>query len=73
VPGVSGASTLAAVFGQAQTAATTTTKVTLHAALHPSTLLIGVGFAILGGLLAGLIGSWRASRLAPAVALRDLG
>jgi ABC-type lipoprotein release transport system permease subunit len=32
-----------------------------------------VAFALLGGLVAGAIGGWRASRLAPASALRDLG
>jgi ABC-type lipoprotein release transport system permease subunit len=32
-----------------------------------------VVFALIGGLLAGLIGGWRAARLAPVVALRDLG
>jgi len=41
--------------------------------LHPGTLLLGVVFALIGGLLAGIIGGWRAARLAPAVALRDLG
>ena len=35
--------------------------------------LIGVGFAVLGGLLAGAVGGWRAARLAPAEALRNVG
>jgi ABC-type antimicrobial peptide transport system permease subunit len=47
--------------------------VALHAPLHPTTLLLGVVFALVGGVLAGLVGGWRAARLAPAVALRDLG
>jgi ABC-type antimicrobial peptide transport system permease subunit len=47
--------------------------VPLHVPLHASTLLLGAAMALLGGLLAGAIGGWRASRLAPAVALRDLG
>lgn len=47
--------------------------VPLHVPLHATTLLLGAGMALLGGLLAGAIGGWRASRLAPAVALRDLG
>ena len=59
--------------GVAQSTAATTTKVTIHSALHPSTLMLGVAYALLGGLIAGLIGSWRAARLAPATALRDIG
>ena len=62
----------AGLFGQATTALHTT-RVTLSAPLHPGTLLLGVVFALIGGLLAGVIGGWRAARLAPAVALRDLG
>lgn len=71
VPGV-GSSTLSQFFGQAASAAHTTT-VTLTAPLRPSTLLLGVLFALLGGVIAGLIGGWRAARLTPVVALRDLG
>jgi ABC-type antimicrobial peptide transport system permease subunit len=29
--------------------------------------------ALMGGLIAGAIGGWRAARLSPASALRDLG
>ncbi len=36
-------------------------------------ILLGVGFALVGGLLAGAVGGWRATRLQPADALRDLG
>jgi ABC-type antimicrobial peptide transport system permease subunit len=71
VPGV-GSSSLSQLFGQAATVAQTTT-VKLSAPLRPSTLAVGVVFALIGGLLAGLIGGWRAARLAPVVALRDLG
>jgi ABC-type antimicrobial peptide transport system permease subunit len=71
VPGLRGSS-FSGLFNQAATGVQTT-KVTLSAPLHPSTLLLGVAFALLGGLLAGLIGSWRAARLAPATALRDIG
>jgi ABC-type antimicrobial peptide transport system permease subunit len=60
------------LFGQAATA-TQTATVKLSAPLHPSTLLLGLVFALIGGLFAGLVGSWRAARLAPATALRDLG
>jgi ABC-type antimicrobial peptide transport system permease subunit len=70
VPGV-GSGPVARLFGQAQEA--TTSTIELHAAVRPSTLLLGLVFALLGGLVAGAIGSWRAARLAPAVALRDLG
>ena len=71
VPGV-GSSSLSQFFGQAAAVAQTTT-VKLSAPLRPSTLALGVVFALIGGLLAGLIGGWRAARLAPVVALRDLG
>ena len=72
VPGLNSASSLSRIFGQTASAAHTT-KVTLSAPLHPSTLLLGVVFALIGGALAGLVGGWRAARLAPAVALRDIG
>ncbi|MDQ1444062.1 MAG: hypothetical protein QOI20_526 [Acidimicrobiaceae bacterium] len=71
VPGLTGSS-LSGLFGQA-TSAVHTTHTTLRAPLHPLTLLLGVGFALVGGLLAGMAGAWRAARLTPAVALRDLG
>ena len=51
----------------------TTLHVPLSVPLHATTLLLGVGLALLGGLLAGAAGGLRAARLAPAVALRDLG
>lgn len=71
VPGLAG-SPLSQLFGQAASAAHTT-HVTLSAPLHLGTLLLGVAFALVGGLLAGAVGGWRAARLAPAVALRNLG
>jgi putative ABC transport system permease protein len=49
------------------------THVPLSVPLHASTILIGVALAIVGGILAGAIGGWRAARLAPAIALRDIG
>ncbi|HVF21111.1 MAG TPA: ABC transporter permease [Mycobacteriales bacterium] len=71
VPGVTG-STLAELFGRA-TATAQTTEIPVTAPLHATTLALGVAFALVGGLLAGLAGGWRAARLSPAVALRNLG
>ncbi|GAA1523463.1 ABC-type antimicrobial peptide transport system permease subunit [Agromyces terreus] len=56
----------------AQTAAATT-EVALNAPITVSVIAIAVGIAVLGGLLAGAIGGWRASRLRPAEALRSVG
>lgn len=50
-----------------------TLHIPLTVPLHASTLLLGVLMALVGALLAGAVGGWRAARLAPAVALRDLG
>jgi len=49
---------------------TATTDVVLNAPISLSVLLLAVGLAVLGGLLAGAIGGWRAARLRPAEALR---
>ena len=56
-------------FGQAAQAAATS-DVVLNAPVTLSVILIAVGLAVVGGLLAGAIGGWRASRLRPAEALR---
>jgi ABC-type antimicrobial peptide transport system permease subunit len=59
-------------FGALRQASTTSADIALHA---PVTLWIIVGavaLAVLGGLLAGAIGGWRASRLRPAAALRSV-
>ena len=45
--------------------------VVLHAPLSVGILVAAVGLAILGGLIAGAIGGWRAARLSPAEALRS--
>lgn len=45
----------------------------LTAPLKPGVLLLGIGLAIGGGLVAGAAGAMRASRLRPADALRELG
>jgi ABC-type antimicrobial peptide transport system permease subunit len=46
--------------------------VALHAPVTVTVILAAVGLAVLGGLLAGAIGGWRASRLRPAAALRSV-
>ncbi|WP_138444978.1 ABC transporter permease [Sinomonas susongensis] len=48
------------------------THVALGAPVTPAVVLIAVGIAILGGLIAGVVGGWRAARLQPAEALRSL-
>ncbi|CAN5142666.1 ABC transporter permease [soil metagenome] len=58
-------------FGAAASQATST--VALHAPFTIEIVLIAVGLAVLGGLLAGAIGGWRAARLRPAEALRSVG
>jgi ABC-type antimicrobial peptide transport system permease subunit len=45
--------------------------VVLHAPLSVGILVAAVGLAILGGLIAGAVGGWRAARLSPAEALRS--
>jgi len=58
-------------FGQAAAAATTS-DIVLQVPVTLSVILIAVGLAVLGGLLAGAIGGWRASRLSPSEALRSI-
>jgi ABC-type antimicrobial peptide transport system permease subunit len=36
-------------------------------------ILLAVLLAVVGGLLAGMFGGWRAARLRPAAALRQVG
>lgn len=71
-PGGSGGTGGGGGFGQAAQAAATS-DITLTAPVTVSVILIAVGLAVLGGLLAGAIGGWRASRLRPAEALRSVG
>jgi ABC-type antimicrobial peptide transport system permease subunit len=66
-----GASALSELVHQSTTGAVTTT-VHLSAPVTISTIAIAFGCAVIGGLIAGLVGGWRAARLAPASALRDL-
>ena len=49
-----------------------TVTVQLAAPISLSLVLLAVGLALAGGLLAGALGGWRASRLRPADALRRL-
>ena len=58
-------------FGQGQVTAGTT-NIALDAPVDLQLLLIAVGLAILGGLIAGAVGGMRAARLRPADALRSL-
>lgn len=58
--------------GFGQRAAAATSDVVLHAPVTVTIILIAVGLAVLGGLLAGAIGGWRAARLRPAEALRSV-
>jgi len=58
--------------GFGQRAATATSDIVLHAPVTVTIILIAVGLALLGGLLAGAIGGWRAARLRPAEALRSV-
>jgi len=49
-----------------------TSELVLQAPLTIGVVLIAVGLAILGGVLAGGVGGWRAARLRPAEALRTI-
>lgn len=63
---------LAGGFGGFRRAAASTTDVVLHAPVTAEIIVIAVVLAIVGGLLAGAFGGWRASRLRPAEALRSV-
>lgn len=58
--------------GFGQRAAAATSNIVLHAPVTLTIILIAVGLAVLGGLLAGAFGGWRAARLRPAEALRSV-
>ncbi|MCW4385685.1 FtsX-like permease family protein [Salinibacterium sp. SYSU T00001] len=55
-----------------QEAAASATEIVLNAPITPLVIGIAVALAVLGGLLAGAIGGWRAARLRPAEALRSI-
>lgn len=46
--------------------------VTLNAVVTPTVVLVAVGLALLGAVLAGALGGWRAASLRPAAALRTV-
>jgi putative ABC transport system permease protein len=52
--------------------AAATTDVVLQAPVTVGVILVAVGLSVLGGLLAGAFGGWRAARLRPAEALRSI-
>ncbi|WES64917.1 ABC transporter permease [Microbacter sp. GSS18] len=58
-------------FGSGQFA-TQTADIVLNAPITISVVAAAVGIAVLGGLVAGVFGGWRAARLAPAEALRSV-
>ncbi|MFF7389543.1 ABC transporter permease [Streptomyces scabiei] len=56
--------------GGGQQAASNALEVALTAPVGVTTIVVAVGLAVTGGLIAGAFGGWRASRLRPADALR---
>ncbi|HVB04907.1 MAG TPA: ABC transporter permease [Acidimicrobiales bacterium] len=68
-----GASTLSQSLLHQSTTGTINTIVHLTAPIRAATIGLAFAGALVGGLLAGAAGGWRAARLAPATALRDLG
>jgi len=60
------------LLGLGTAARTATSTIALDAPLTVSLLLLGFVLALLGGLVAGTAGGWRAARLRPADALRQL-
>lgn len=68
----SGAPTGGGPFSRVADAAQATSSVVLHAPVTLWIIVAAVGLAILGGLIAGAFGGWRASRLRPAEALRSV-
>ena len=59
-------------FGGPAEAVAATTDIVLTAPVTPVVILVAAAIAVAGGLLAGAIGGWRASRLRPAEALRSV-
>ena len=58
--------------GAAQAISSAATDISLHIPFTGGIVLIAVGLAVLGGLIAGAFGGWRAVRLRPAEAFRSV-
>lgn len=58
--------------GPGQQSASNTMEIALSAPVSITTIALAVGLAIAGGLIAGAMGGWRASRMRPADALRSV-
>ncbi len=72
-PGGSGTTMGGESGGQgAASTASTAADIVLNAPFNPMVMAIAAGIAVVGGLLAGLLGGWRAARLRPAEALRSV-
>ncbi|MGA7835453.1 MAG: FtsX-like permease family protein [Acidimicrobiales bacterium] len=67
-----GASSVSGLLHQT-TSASIARTVHLSAPIRPFTIVLAFVGALLGGVIAGAVGGWRAARLSPASALRDLG
>lgn len=65
-----GSTTGGSLFGLGEIARAATREVSLTAPLTAQVLLLGLGLALFGGLLAGASGALRAARLRPAEAMR---
>ncbi|MFJ2233857.1 ABC transporter permease [Streptomyces sp. NPDC087859] len=58
--------------GPGQQSAQNTMEIALSAPVSLTTIALAVGLAVTGGLIAGAMGGWRASRMRPADALRSV-
>ncbi|WP_030598462.1 ABC transporter permease [Streptomyces fulvoviolaceus] len=58
--------------GPGQQATQNTMEIALSAPVSLTTIALAVGLAVAGGLIAGAMGGWRASRMRPADALRSV-
>ncbi|MEU6540224.1 ABC transporter permease [Streptomyces sp. NPDC047000] len=58
--------------GPGQQSAANTLQIALTAPVSATTIALAVGLAVTGGLIAGAMGGWRASRMRPADALRSV-
>ncbi|MGI5454281.1 ABC transporter permease [Streptomyces sp. CA-249302] len=58
--------------GPGQQSASNTMEIALSAPVSLTTIALAVGLAVTGGLIAGAMGGWRASRMRPADALRSV-